>query len=322
MQNFRNLDDQLSILRNRGLIIDDDNRARDYLLTNNYHTIINGYSKFFMLDDEKTYIEHATFDEITHLYIFEKEIKSALFNALAETEHHIKSILAYNFAEEHPLNISAYLDEGSYSKSDSDLKYLINNLKDTLRSNINNEKANNSLKDYSEEHGQEVPIWVLIDYLTFGQTAKIIIYLPENLQNKIAFSLTSFINANAPTPLKDPFYPNVLISFLEHLRRVRNVCAHNNQLLGFSWHGSVKYFPELHERYDISVGESQNSVYTALIILQCFLSQTQYAILHNTIHKRINTLDNRLKSISINKILACLGFPENWHRLTAKIAQK
>ena len=42
-KDFKSIDEQLELLRSRGLIIDDENIAKDFLLYNNYYRI-SGYS--------------------------------------------------------------------------------------------------------------------------------------------------------------------------------------------------------------------------------------------------------------------------------------
>ena len=54
--------------------------------------------------------------------------------------------------------------------------------------------------------------------------------------------------------------------------------------------------------------------------MQAFLSKEQYAILHNTLLKRTNYLRHKLKTISISKVLDCLGFTSDWY-LTPKLEQ-
>ena len=45
MKTFKTLDEQIQLLHNRNLIINDEDYAKKYLLSNNYYNIINGYSK-------------------------------------------------------------------------------------------------------------------------------------------------------------------------------------------------------------------------------------------------------------------------------------
>ena len=45
---FKTLDEQIEILKSRGMDIQDEEDTRKYLLSNNYYNIINGYSKPFL----------------------------------------------------------------------------------------------------------------------------------------------------------------------------------------------------------------------------------------------------------------------------------
>jgi abortive infection bacteriophage resistance protein len=63
LKEFKNIDSQLNVLKERGLTIGDYNSAKRYLLTNNYYNIINGYSKYFL--ENHKYVNNSTFEEIT-----------------------------------------------------------------------------------------------------------------------------------------------------------------------------------------------------------------------------------------------------------------
>lgn len=64
---FKPLNQQLAILKSRGVNIANDNKIKDYLLINNYYNIINRYSKPFLLQKEK-YLPGTQFNEIKYLY--------------------------------------------------------------------------------------------------------------------------------------------------------------------------------------------------------------------------------------------------------------
>lgn len=68
---FKSIDQQIDLLQERGLTINDVERAKRYLLSNNYYNIINGYSKPF-LESENLYIKNASFDEVSRLYFLTK----------------------------------------------------------------------------------------------------------------------------------------------------------------------------------------------------------------------------------------------------------
>lgn len=121
------------------------------------------------------------------------------------------------------------------------------------------------------------------------------------------------------------FTGNVLLSFIENIFEIRNICAHDSRLLDFKCKNNLVYFPTLHDRYGILPNSPRSDVYNTFLTLQCFLSKTQYAILHNTVLKRLFYLDNYLSKrgypIHTNTILSTLGFPDNWHVITMKLPQ-
>ena len=313
---FKTIDEQIAILKERGLAIPDEEKAKQYLLTNNYYNIINGYSKPF-LEQKEQYLSGATFDEVSRLYFLDKELKQTLFNAILDAEHHLKSIFAYRFAEAHKQSPMAYLDIRSYDHEKSlSVSYMISKIHRIISKN--NHYQNNSINYYLRKY-HFVPIWVLIDYLDFGDLTTLINIVPRTMQNRIAQDLTSFIVANNPG-FQGVFEPKVMVSFIKNIHETRNICAHNNRLISFRCRSDAKFFTYLHSKYNFTPDNDRNTVYSTFISMQCFISQTEYAKLHNTIRKRINSLANHLSSIDINSILSLLGFPNDW-QLAPKIDQ-
>ena len=69
-KDFKTIDEQLEILRSRGLIIDDENIAKDFLLYNNYYRI-SGYS--LTLRKNNIFSKSASFQNIIDIYNFDHE---------------------------------------------------------------------------------------------------------------------------------------------------------------------------------------------------------------------------------------------------------
>lgn len=83
MKEFKNIDEQIEVLKNRGLVFKDLDLAKRYLLTNNYYNIINGYGKYFQ-NNTDLFIKGTTFDEVRSLYFCDKQLKQAFFNFYLE----------------------------------------------------------------------------------------------------------------------------------------------------------------------------------------------------------------------------------------------
>ena len=308
---FKNIKQQLDILKDRDLVITNRERTLKYLLSNNYYNIINGYSKLFQVPGSDNYINNVTFDEVASLYTFDKDIKRAILQSILEAEHHIKSITAHRFAESYQNQQYAYLDTKNYDNDKIlDVGYIISKLSKIV--NYNKNRRGTSINHYYTNH-KDVPIWVLTDYLEFGDTRHIIENLPTSLQNKIAKDLVSFIKTNNPN-FTGVFPPETMISFLKNINQTRNVCAHNNRLLNYNCSANSVYFAPIHDDFNLHDDDSRKTVYSTVVSLQCFISAEEFNRLWNTLRKKVRKLENKIKSVDINIINATLGFPDNWHR--------
>lgn len=309
---FKTLDEQIDLLISRNLIITDKEKAKKYLLTNNFYNIINGYSKYFPREGD-IYINKTTFDEVWHLYLFDKELKEHLMSAILSTETHVKSSFAYRFAEQYPDITYSYLRTESYDPQKLlDVQSTLSKLYTTLNRAQHN-KDNKSIAHYINNY-HNVPIWVLINYIEFGNLRHMIKYSPQTIQNKVAVDMVEFLKFNMEEPQKVLFSPEHMLSFLSGINDVRNICAHTNRLLDFHCKADVKYLNPLHHKYGIETKDVRNTVYDVFIVLQCFLTKPEYGTLHNKIRKSMNRLDNCLSSITINQIISKLGFPNDWNR--------
>lgn len=314
MKKFKTIDEQIQLLLDRGLVIDDIEKAKLYLQSQNYYNIINGYANYFPRNNDQ-YTNKTNFNEIARLYAFEGEIKQAIFEAIIGMETHLKALFAYRFAEEYADIPYAYLNINCYDKGKTlSVISTISKISKTIEKY--RRYKNTSIAHYINQHN-DVPIWVLANYLDFGDLRYMLNASTTKVQNAVAKDLTSFIQQHIP--LITTFTPEIMMSFVENINDVRNICAHNNRLIDFNCRRDSKYWAPLHDKYNIKEQDKRRNVFSVFISLQCFLSSTEYAIVHNALRKRINRLDNCLKTISINDIISRLGFPNNWHRNTEKI---
>ena len=148
---FKTLEQQIEILKNRGMTIKDEDKTKKYLLSNNYYNIINGYSQPF-LKEKNEYLSGTSFNEVSKLYFLDGEIKQTLLNAILCAEHHLKSSFAYHFGEAHRHKPESYLDVSAYNhKFSSDIAYIITKLNRIIR--LNQHYPNNAIYHYKEKYG-------------------------------------------------------------------------------------------------------------------------------------------------------------------------
>ena len=314
---FKTIDEQIALLKQRGLRIMDEPMAKKTLLGNNYYNIINGYSKYFPMQGDN-YIGGTTFDEVTHLYLFDGEIKQVFFRATLAAEAHLKSIFAHRFAEQFQTIPYPYLNIACYDAMKTlDVVTTIHKLSGII--NRKRQDRASSICHYLTQY-DNVPIWVLVNYLDFGDLRYMLENSQTRTQNSVAKDLMGFIQQHIQVATTFP--PEIMLAFLANINEVRNVCAHNNRLLGFRCRRDDKYWAPLHRPHNIPSNGNRRDAYSIYLALQCFLSSTEYSILHNTLRKRMNYVSLRLHSITLNDILKELGFPHDWNKTASKMTQQ
>ena len=87
---FRTLDEQVNILKDRGLIIFDLEKAKKILLKENYF-FISGYRHFFETSKDK-FIKGTTFEELYGIFLFDRKLRNIFFKKLLVIENNVKSI--------------------------------------------------------------------------------------------------------------------------------------------------------------------------------------------------------------------------------------
>ena len=314
---FQSISDQINLLLSRDLVINDVEYTKTFLLTQNYYNIINGYGNFFPHNGEK-YSNGTTFNEIAQLYNFEREVKQAFLQATIDIETHLKSIFAHRFAEEYPDMQYPYLNIECYAKNRA-LNVIGTISKLSGKINRYKQKHNHSIAHYVKNY-DNVPIWVLANHLEFGELRYMLVNSIPKIQNNVAKDMMLFINDH---PIDTTIFPpEIMLSFVDNINDVRNICAHNNRLLGFKCHKDVKHWKPLHKQYNITKTAARNTPYDVYLISQCFLSYNEFATLHNKLRKRLNNLSNQLHSIPIELILQKLGFPIDWLKTSKQIKHK
>lgn len=308
---FLYLNQQIQLLRSRGMCISDYEKARIYLLHNNYYNVINMVGKLFLKKDHTEYFLGGTsFDELTVVHFFDKEVKSAFLKSILVCECRLRSLIAFYFSQNHP-NPNDCLDVRNYDQTRSpDLAKLITDMNDLIIKNLNYQN-DNAIKHYKKEHGF-VPLWVLINFLEFGKTQSLFNNMLSSEKNQISRAISE--NLKAEHSITEFLPPSTVSDHIETFRQLRNILAHDNKIIGFKTRFSVTYCPNLHGTYNIRPNDPRQDVYSVMVVLKPYLSKTQYAMLHNTIRKRAMYIEKKLTTIGVNSILNSMGFPTDWHK--------
>ena len=306
---FKSYDEQLEILRSRGLVVSDE--AKNILKKENYYNVINGYKDLFIdtsIPDE-TYKEDANFSEIFALYEFDRALRFIFLRRLLKIETHIKSIISYKFSEKYGHDNYLKLDNfDPHNKQNKKLQNIMQVISTFQRSISEQSGRHNAVTHYVTEHGY-VPLWVLVNVLTFGNISKF--YGVLKLQDRQAIAKEFRIQEN------------VFKSYLKLISVFRNICAHDERLYNTKLGTLEIVSGPIHAQLGIPRDKNgkyiqgTNDVFALLICVKELLPDDSDEVADTIleINEEIAKLEKRINTVEIKDILSLMGFPENWKKL-------
>lgn len=212
-KDFKTITEQLEILKSRGLKVDDETAAQEFLKYNNYYRI-SGYS--LTLRNHDTFYSSACFQNIIDIYNFDHELRTMLFDIITEIEVNVKSIYAYYFSEKFgPLG---YLDKNNFSSQSQTVTYesIIFKVGELVKSNTHHEEYLKHFKAINED----IPMWAYIESFTLSDVSKLYSISDNSLQMAVAAEFG--LNSNNGY--------RILSNYLYCLAFLRNICAHGGRL--------------------------------------------------------------------------------------------
>lgn len=298
---FKTLDEQVEILKNKGLVIDNVDYAKEILLRENYF-FLNGYRHLFMKSsDNSMYIPGTKIEELYSLFLFDRKIRNIFFKNILIVENNVKSIISYQlskkygYKEKDYLNPNNFVNNGAKRKQVSDL---ISKMKRQIKTNAVQHAAT---QHYVNNYGY-IPLWVLVKVLSFGIVSELFSVLKKEDQYEIVDLYDLDID--------------VFSNYLVILSNYRNLCAHEDIMFD---NRTQKYINDTkyHRILNIPMMDNEfiygkNDLYALVIILKSLLKDNEVKDLVNEIDKAISNLEFNLRSIPIDKVLDRMGFPDNY----------
>ncbi len=285
---FKTYDEQIEILKSRGLVFDDETSAKKFLEVDNYYSVINGYKEPFIISGSENYIPGAKFEYIKSLYLFDKELRHAILSTLLNIETMLKSIISYEIAKAY--GERSYLDINTYnvyeSKSKEKAKELINALKEQIKiCETNPDISNENIRHYQANHGY-VPIWVLCSHLKLGDVSKLYACQKPQLKIAICKHITSIYNK--------PITPNELYVFLRILTNIRNLCAHNLRIYNYKTVYELSQKNSLMQKLQQNYGTNlkYNNILSIVIIIYSLCDKDEFQrFIEGFLHELVDLIE-------------------------------
>lgn len=288
-KDFKTIEEQLQILRSRGLTINDEPQARDFLLHNNYYRI-SGYSLTLRKND--VFSKSATFQNIVDIYNFDHELRHIILQYLEVIEVQMKSVYVYEFTKVHgPIG---YLDEAFFTNK-SKHKEIIDKAEQQKTQRLPHEAY---LKHFVNELQQDIPLWAYVDLFTISDISFLYSISEQPIKDAVARTFGLTMNKGA----------SILGSYMHSLTIIRNLCAHGSRI----YNRLFEQKPSLNKQEKAlliknSKGELDNAhFYGFLLIMKRILPADKF----NEMKKSIIALTKKYPFVRMNYY----GFRSDWQQ--------
>lgn len=301
VKEFKTIDQQIDILRKKGLIIDDEARTYDILLKENYF-FLNGYRHLFMNSPtDKTFISGSTFSELYSLFLFDRYSRNIFFKNLLIIENRLKSVISYQMSKKYGYKEKDYLNVKNFT-NDPEKKRRVHDVIEKMKRQIRiNTSRHNATLHYLNNYGY-IPLWILVKVLSFGMVCELYSILKDEDKLEIAtiFGLSK----------------EYLEDFLPILSNYRNLCAHEDIVFD---HKTERVIPdtEYHKRLNIFKMDDEyiygkNDIFAVIIMFKFLLEDDEFRLMLKEFDYEFEKLDARIDSIPVEKILDTMGIPKNF----------
>lgn len=272
------------------MLVDDDDLAIHYLGHLNYYRL-GAYWLPFEQDHANHKFQPGThFDDALNLYIFDRELRLWLMDAIERVEVSLRTQLAYHLSLQygsHPhLDQNLFHSKGRYQKAFDRLE---NEVKQS-----GEEFIKHFLRKYSDPLP---PIWAVVELMSLGQLSQWYDNLKQRSDRKVIANVYDIDES-------------CLRSFLHHLTIIRNCCAHHSRV----WNRDYTVIPKIPTaRPTLLVssfnrqGNSVRKLYNTLVLLSYFMDNIspgnhwKQRLISLVDHHKINT--------------HAMGFPNNWRQM-------
>lgn len=302
---FTTFSEQIRFLEDeKHLVISDHQYAEEKLKRIGYFPLIGGYKHLFRVPLTKKYKAGTTFDEIVALYDFDSELRELFFKYLLQIERHLRSLMSYYFSEKYGELQSAYLDIHSYDNNPRNNKIIVRLLATLQRAVTTTDYA---YINYYRTTYENIPLWVLVNVLTFGNLSKMYKVFPQSLRSKICKNF-QVINQRQ------------LEQFLSVLTKFRNVCAHGERLFTYRTIDNISDLP-LHQNLSIPQNGIQykygkNDLFAVVISFRYLLPEEDFSDFKKNLSFEISKANKKMVHITEPELLVHMGFPPNWEDIS------
>ena len=280
--------EQLSTLKQRGLIFENEKVAQQTFESISYFRLAN-YWKIFETDSvTHQLLEGTSLQDITSLYSFDRELRGIVFSAIQDIEIALRTRIIHHFSMSHGafwfMNPSLFIDESIYKKCLESLTNEVSRSKETF------------LQEHFQKYDEPTlpPVWKTLEVASFGTLSKLFCNMgdiPSKKKIAKSFGLPQYV---------------YLESWLRSFTVLRNYCAHHARI----WNRRFPWKPQLPKRLPLNwIDVSLTRPIKIFAQLSTLLYLEQSISLNTPVKNQLLALFAKQPP----ERMKAMGFPDNWN---------
>lgn len=282
------VDNQISNLKDLGLIIDDAGFAKEILNEVSYFRLIKAYS-LQLKERNGSYYQDVFFEQILNLYRFNKQLRNLLYPLIEDIEVTFRCRISNYFGIKY--GVTGYIDPNNF-----DNPVFHQEIIDEINSSINRNSMSPFVKNFRNNYEDgTLPIYAVCEVITFGTLSKIYKNMKADDKKVIATEYgTSYV---------------YLESWMESIAHVRNICAHYGRL----YNNKLTKTPKLYKQY-VRINEKRdnnqkirnNRIFGVLLCMKHLVSE----LVWNEFITDLKLVFVKYQDVNIST----MGFPNDWEK--------
>lgn len=281
------IQDQIDLLKRRGLIIDDEQHAKDALSVISYFRLADYWRPMEASHTTHIFIEGTHFNDILKLYQFDKELKNMVFAAIQTIEIAMRTKIIHHFS----------IADGAFWYMDAHL-FADHSLFASHLEKLNKElqrAKDEFITDHYKKYGREhfPPSWKTLEVASLGSLSKLYEnYASRRVKNLVArdFNVMQYV---------------FLSSWLVCLTVLRNCCAHHARLWNRRFSVRPKMPPQMPGKWISNFRFLSYKLYPNLCCIAYWLNSIKA---DNTFAADLRDLLTRYPDVPPSS----MGFPHDW----------
>ena len=198
---FTTVEQQLSLIENKGFRINDWETARVFVTNVGYYRL----RAYFLPFKTSSGYRPEDFSRIMQLYEFDAKLRAWLFEVIGEIECVIRARFSSYLARKY--GPECHLDASTFDTDHKHEKYAAR-IKDVIQRN----HTSPIIQHHQEKYGGHFPIWVIIEFFSVGMLS----FTFSDLRRHDRKAIARLFHTG----------DNQLISWLKAFTELRNKCAH------------------------------------------------------------------------------------------------